>query len=86
MVVCGKCCEEVSSAIQCSACRKFFDYPCSGITEIGYRKLGVRQSSWRCVSCKMSQQSTRPGSPLPETTRQPTLDNVMIELKKLFLA
>ncbi|CAG4987892.1 unnamed protein product [Parnassius apollo] len=82
MVVCGKCCEEVSSAIQCSVCRKFFNDPCSGITEIEYCKLGDRQSSRCCVSYKTSQQLTRTGSPLPETTRQPTINNIMVELQK----
>ncbi|CAK1585738.1 unnamed protein product [Parnassius mnemosyne] len=82
MVVCGRCCEEVSSAIQCSSCRKFFDFPCSGITEVGYRKLGDRQATWRCASCKVGHLSSRSESPLPEA-RQPTLDTIMFELQKL---
>ncbi|CAG9103056.1 unnamed protein product [Plutella xylostella] len=42
----------VPGRILCSVCSRHFDFPCSGITEAGYRKLGDRKASWRCPSCK----------------------------------
>lgn len=42
----------------CSACRKEYHFQCAGITEAGYRKLGDRRSTWRCLQCK---QNNSPG-------------------------
>ncbi|XP_049886706.1 uncharacterized protein LOC126381255 [Pectinophora gossypiella] len=54
MVVCGRCGADVRDYIQCCACNKYFDFPCSGITEKGWRKLGLeRQAVWKCPDCKI---------------------------------
>ncbi|CAG9093551.1 unnamed protein product [Plutella xylostella] len=52
MYKCGRCNAEMSDGALCSVCSRHFDFPCSGITEAGYRKLGDRKASWRCPSCK----------------------------------
>lgn len=84
MVICGRCNENVSEAIECSACHKHFDFPCSGITEKGYRKLGDRQNTWRCAACKnIGLASTNlPQSSItsPTSPSAITLDSVMQEL------
>lgn len=36
----------------CVACKGKYDYPCAGITEAGWRKLGERKATWRCQICK----------------------------------
>ncbi|XP_039750018.1 uncharacterized protein LOC120626541 [Pararge aegeria] len=85
MFLCGKCNNDTEEAIQCCVCKKFFDYPCSGITEIGYRKLGDRQATWKCATCKHVQGAKKqPGSPVPSPTSL-SMDTVMAELTKLSL-
>ncbi|XP_039762524.1 uncharacterized protein LOC120635578 [Pararge aegeria] len=65
--------------------RLFFDNPCSGITEVGYRKLGVRQATWKYATCKHVQGAKKqPGSPVPSPTYL-SMDTVMAELTKLSL-
>lgn len=86
MVICGRCGDDVGEAIQCSACKKSFDFPCSGITEKGYRKLGDRQATWRCATCKNSGQAsalTVPvmGSPVASPTV--SLESIMHELTSI---
>ncbi|CAB3243681.1 unnamed protein product [Arctia plantaginis] len=66
MVHCARCGEETTDAVRCSTCGQHYDYPCSGISEIGYRKLGAeRQASWRCPNCKSTPATSGPdmGSP-----------------------
>lgn len=86
MFTCGRCGVEARDGAQCSLCTKQFDFPCAGITEIGYRKLGDRKASWKCTSCK----NTRIASPVP--SKSPTslgpvvtsdLDSVRVELQSL---
>ncbi|KAJ0183458.1 hypothetical protein K1T71_001434 [Dendrolimus kikuchii] len=84
MVVCARCGDDASEAIQCSVCLHFFDFACSGITEKGYRKLGDRQATWRCANCKSA------GAHLTATSssaNSPTvsLDSVMRELMNINL-
>ncbi|KAJ2938955.1 hypothetical protein O0L34_g17767 [Tuta absoluta] len=50
---CASCNEEVSDGPTCSSCQKSYDFSCSGISEVGYRRLGERKSAWRCPSCKL---------------------------------
>lgn len=50
---CSRCGNTSSEVVQCSACKNFYDYPCAGITESGFRKLGAdRRASWKCIGCK----------------------------------
>lgn len=51
---CFKCGDTMTDCVQCSACTSQFHFHCAGITEVGYRKLGDRKSTWRCVPCKQS--------------------------------
>lgn len=86
MFTCGRCGDGVSEAIQCSTCNKHFDFPCSGITEKGYRKLGDRQATWRCVTCKNSGQlsvQSQTGTASPVASPTVTLDSIMHELTSI---
>ncbi|XP_045454560.1 uncharacterized protein LOC123663967 [Melitaea cinxia] len=59
MFKCIRCNVEFRDGAQCSVCQERFDFPCAGITEGGYRKLGDRRNSWKCPSCKST------GAPSP---------------------
>lgn len=88
MVTCGRCGDEATDAIQCSACLKHFDFPCSGVTEKGYRKLGDRQATWRCGNCKntglpSAQSLSNAASPVVSPTV--TLETIMRELTSIRL-
>ena len=75
MAKCGRCGEDVLDGVQCTTCKKHYDYPCSGVTEAGYRKLGPeRQAAWKCSNCKT-------GSPKPVT-----LDLLMHEISEIKLS
>lgn len=83
MVVCGRCGDEVTEAIQCSSCSSHFDFPCSGITEVGYRKLGERQATWRCANCKNAGRASvqaLPSTTSPAVPPPVTLETIMREL------
>lgn len=55
MNTCSKCNDKFTDGVKCSVCNNSYDFPCSGITEVGYRKLGQeRQKSWRCFMCSSS--------------------------------
>lgn len=73
MFKCKRCNSESRDGVQCSVCRCQYDYPCAGITEVGYRKLGDRKATWRCPSCK------NPTSPQPPVD----MADVMAELRRL---
>ncbi|KAJ0169707.1 hypothetical protein K1T71_014892 [Dendrolimus kikuchii] len=84
MFVCGKCGDEVSEAVQCTACLHHFDFACSGITEKGYRKLGDRQATWRCANCKNAGTHGITGS-TPATSPSVSLDSIMREVMNINL-
>ncbi|XP_049886801.1 uncharacterized protein LOC126381350 [Pectinophora gossypiella] len=71
MVQCDRCGDSVQDYVQCSSCKKVFDYPCSGITEQGFRKLGAdRQAVWKCPSCKQGTPKVgRASKPISETLK-----------------
>ncbi|XP_050677273.1 uncharacterized protein LOC126973973 [Leptidea sinapis] len=87
MVNCGSCGQEARDCVQCSSCSRHFDYQCSGITEAGYRKLGIeRQAAWRCPSCKSGGSAISPRIISGESGLLPkpvTLDQVMQELRNI---
>lgn len=72
MFKCKGCDSEFRDGVQCSVCHYRYDFPCAGITEVGYRKLGDRRATWRCASCKN-----------PTSPHTVDLGDVMIELKRL---
>ncbi|XP_026330609.1 uncharacterized protein LOC113238100 [Hyposmocoma kahamanoa] len=84
MFRCTRCSEDTRDAIQCSNCKNHYDYPCSGLTEAGYRKLGAsRQATWKCHNCKCSASSAAKqdiGSPKPLS-----LEDLMIEITNVKL-
>lgn len=74
MFKCKRCGSEFRDGVQCTACLNRYDFPCAGITESGYRKLGDRKSVWRCSACK---------SASPSPGRIPEMECILNELKFL---
>ncbi|CAG9091675.1 unnamed protein product [Plutella xylostella] len=62
MFTCARCNNTCNDGAKCSDCNQFLDFPCSGITEAGYRRLGDRQKTWRCNTCKTAGSSPRAAS------------------------
>ncbi|CAF4919083.1 unnamed protein product [Pieris macdunnoughi] len=77
MFACKRCEIEARDGATCSVCAGQFDFPCAGITEGGWRKLGERKSTWKCSSCK----SRGIASPKPTVSSDP--DSIVVELKRL---
>lgn len=86
MFTCYRCGVEARDGVQCSLCLKHYDFPCAGITEVGYRKLGDRKTTWKCSTCKNS------GAASPVPGKSPSglnpfaatdLESVRIELRGL---
>ncbi|XP_038219562.1 uncharacterized protein LOC119837857 [Zerene cesonia] len=78
MFKCKSCDSEFRDGAMCSICLNHYDFPCAGITESGWRRLGDRKLSWRCSACKVP--SPRPTFPGPSTA---DMDNILSELKLL---
>lgn len=74
MYKCSRCNTDFLDGVQCSVCKNRYDFPCAGITEAGYRKLGDRKFTWKCSVCKNS-------SPTP--TKSPDLEGILAEIKYL---
>lgn len=54
MYSCAKCAGSYNDGAECKSCLKSFDFRCAGISESGYRKLGVdRRAAWKCPDCKL---------------------------------
>ncbi|XP_061729036.1 uncharacterized protein LOC133533971 [Cydia pomonella] len=51
MFLCARCDNSTSDGPTCALCKRQFDFPCSGISETYFRKLGARRGSWRCSDC-----------------------------------
>lgn len=83
MFKCKRCDVEFRDGVQCSVCLYQFDFPCAGITEVNYRKLGDRKATWKCTTCKNPASphlSAGKSTPLKSSVN---LDDVMTELKRL---
>lgn len=76
MFKCKKCDIEFKDGVQCTVCFSRYDFPCAGITETGYRKLGDRKSTWKCSACKgISAQVS------PTPVKNIELEGILNELK-----
>lgn len=79
MFTCKRCDVEARDGVMCSLCEGRFDFPCSGISEAGWRKLGEeRRSTWKCNPCR----SQATASPRTNTSRA-DMDSILSELKRL---
>lgn len=78
MFKCKKCEALVSDVAKCSLCGGQFDFPCAGITEAGWRKLGDRRNTWKCIGCK----GLSPSSGAAKTASS-DMDSIFSELKRL---
>ncbi|CAG9136039.1 unnamed protein product [Plutella xylostella] len=87
MPVCGSCEEEVTDAILCAVCDKYYDFGCAGITESKYRRLGERKKrEWSCHTCNFNSPTDDVPPPSTSTTSTPpTLEMVMQRLDSLSL-
>lgn len=88
MVKCTRCDVEFRDGVQCSLCQGNFDYPCAGITEAGYRKLGDRRKAWKCSACKTAGTCSPMLGPSRSaaSSKSPVLDDlesITTELKRL---
>lgn len=90
MFKCRRCQVESRDGAKCMGCQGQFDFPCAGITEGGWRKLGERKNTWKCSNCKSSAASSPRPTPTPTTTATDLpapavadLDSIMSELKAL---
>lgn len=68
--MCGACDETMSDGVPCTVCGRELHFQCAGITEAGYRKLGDRRLTWRCMNCKQTG-SVRPPGVLAVTVNPP---------------
>ncbi|CAG4971180.1 unnamed protein product [Colias eurytheme] len=53
-IICKRCDENVLDGAICSLCQVTYHYYCVSLTEVGWRRLGNRQSSWMCPECRKS--------------------------------
>ncbi|XP_037297713.1 uncharacterized protein LOC119190286 [Manduca sexta] len=60
---CGACGDLLTDGVNCTSCCQALHYHCAGITESGFRKLGDRKLTWRCMKCKQSSCNQLPSSP-----------------------
>lgn len=83
MFKCKRCGDEAVDGITCSVCDGQFDFPCSGITERGYNRLGERKHTWKCASCKAP--ATATASPCIKVTSPVPADyeTILLELKRM---
>lgn len=79
MFTCASCDAKHTDGPVCSICKLRFDFPCSGISEAGYRRLGDRKSAWRCLKCKSSP-SPSPAAVSPQPSQ---LDKIQDQLNKI---
>ncbi|CAG4931931.1 unnamed protein product [Parnassius apollo] len=86
MFMCHRCNSEARDGVQCTMCLNRFDFPCAGITEAGYRKLGDRKATWKCNTCKTGTASPNLSSEKTVQGRVPSygdLENIRLELSKI---
>ncbi|KAH9638086.1 hypothetical protein HF086_014947 [Spodoptera exigua] len=76
---------EIRDAVQCTVCLNHYDFPCAGITEAGYRRLGDRKAVWKCSACKIGASSPNPTGKVVGGAGMTSgeLDSIHLELKKL---
>lgn len=53
---CAGCMEMVGDGPECSICKKKFHFPCGGITERGFSRLGSGRATWMCATCRDASQ------------------------------
>lgn len=81
MFTCASCEVQHTEGPICSACRQHYDFQCSGITEAGFRKLGDRKNTWRCLKCKSGASPSPSASSSQSQVNQ--LDLIQEQLNKI---
>ncbi|XP_030039621.2 uncharacterized protein LOC115455069 [Manduca sexta] len=82
-MLCHRCHAECGDGVQCTSCRNYYDYPCAGITEAGYKKLGDRKATWKCGGCKAGAISPIQIKSNQSKTSTVDMETIHQELKKL---
>ncbi|PZC74933.1 hypothetical protein B5X24_HaOG207012 [Helicoverpa armigera] len=81
MFTCKRCDVQSRDGAMCVSCKAKFDFPCAGITEAGWRRLGERKLTWRCQNCKAAPVAS------PQTgnlkTSPANSETIMLELQDL---
>lgn len=83
---CALCNNAFNDGVQCSSCMKYLDFACAGITESGYRKLGVdRRAAWKCSQCRSSliNPPQQPPTPIDSAPSTSSLDIILSEIRDL---
>lgn len=84
MFKCKRCETESRDGVTCTACEAQFDFPCAGITEGGWRKLGDRKLTWKCQSCKNIPAAPASSPQIVSQKASPaSSETIMSELKRL---
>lgn len=81
MFKCLRCEVDARDGVTCSLCAGQFDFPCAGITESGWRKLGDRKSTWKCSSCKTLAAASPRVTSLKTASAES--ETILAELKRL---
>ncbi|CAG9790363.1 unnamed protein product [Diatraea saccharalis] len=69
-MLCAKCNNAVTDFASCSLCEGNFHYGCAGVTESGYRRMGLeKKAAWRCMSCRTKSTETG-GSAIAEVLKE----------------
>ncbi|KAH9634754.1 hypothetical protein HF086_013614 [Spodoptera exigua] len=78
MKTCASCNERFNDGVQCSSCKKYLDFSCASMTEVGWKKLGAdRRAQWKCPACRVSSPTLL--SPQPTAS----LDTVLSEIREM---
>lgn len=81
---CKRCGVDFRDGARCSVCKGNFDFPCSGITEAGYRKLGDRKTTWKCPTCKGALSPlVMPSTGSAKSPVPADLDSIALDIKRL---
>ncbi|KAJ8718205.1 hypothetical protein PYW07_006135 [Mythimna separata] len=81
MFTCKRCESEARDGATCATCKAKFDFPCAGISEAGWRKLGERKLTWKCQNCKSAPVASPQISSLK--TSPVNSESIMTELQGL---
>lgn len=78
---CAACGGDFHDGVQCASCKKNLDFSCAGITESGWRRLGVeRRNCWKCPSCR----TLSPLPPAKAASPEPvSLEVILQEIREM---
>lgn len=80
---CHECQVDFNDGVHCEGCGNDYDYTCAKLTEVGWRKLGIRRATWKCPNvCRKVISDTSPivdtEAPVNEEAIVPPSDTVTL--------